>query len=36
MSGAGLGLVIVKNAVDQHGGTISVFSQEGQGGAVIH
>ena len=36
MSGTGLGLLIVKHAVDQHGGTITVFSQEGQSGAMIH
>lgn len=31
ISGTGLGLYIVKQAVDQHGGTIQIQSQEGQG-----
>ena len=31
MSGAGLGLEIVKNAVDLHGDTTTAFSQEGEG-----
>ena len=36
MSGTGLGLAIVKHALVWHGGMITVLSQEGQGGAMIH